>query len=79
MKLWIGNISPGTSDEEVRGLIAKYAPVPVVSIERVEGDGSRPGAMLEVTASPEALQQVIKRLNGMHFKGREIFVQVMTR
>ena len=47
MKLWIGNIAPGTSDEEVRELVKKYAPsLECSAIQRVDGDGSRPAAML---------------------------------
>lgn len=42
MKLWIGNIAPGTPDEEVREFVKKYAPdLECTKIQRVEGDGSR--------------------------------------
>jgi hypothetical protein len=50
MKLWIGNIAPGTSDDEIKELVKKYAPdMSRTSIQRVEGTGSRPGATLEFT------------------------------
>jgi len=26
MKLWIGNIEPGTTDDEIREFVVKYAP-----------------------------------------------------
>ena len=48
MKLWIGNIAPGTSDEELRAFLGKYGIENVASIEHVEGDGSRPAAVLDV-------------------------------
>ena len=52
MKLWIGNIAPGTSDEEIKELVKKYAPeLTCTGIERVEGTGSRPGALLEFTGA----------------------------
>ncbi len=53
MKLWIGNIAPNTPDEEVRALVKKYAPeLECTTIQRVEGDGSRPAAVLEFANPP---------------------------
>jgi hypothetical protein len=41
MKLWIGNVEPGTTDNEIRELVRKYAPsLECTKIQRVEGDGS---------------------------------------
>lgn len=79
MKLWIGNIAPGTSDEELRQFLAKYGIDTVASIEQVPGDGSRPAAVLEVASTPEALLKVTQRLNGMFWKGRTLTVQSITR
>jgi len=79
MKLWIGNIAPGTSDEELRQFLAKYGIDTVASIEQVPGDGSRPAAVLEVASTPEALMKVTQRLNGMFWKGRTLTVQSITR
>ena len=79
LKLWIGNIAPGTTDEELREFLAKYGVSAIESIEHVPGDGSRPAAALEVAASPEALKKVTQRLNGMYWKGRTLTVQAMTR
>ena len=81
MKLWIGNIAPGTPDEEVRGLVKKYAPdLECTGIQRVEGDGSRPAAVLEF-ANPAlgALEGVSMRLNGMYWKERSLVVQTIIR
>jgi hypothetical protein len=51
MKLWIGNIAPETPDEEIRELVRKYAPdLECTQIQRVDGDGSRPAAVLEFAA-----------------------------
>ena len=46
-RLWIANIAPGTSDDEIKALVAKYArdPMECVGIEHVAGDGSRPAVM----------------------------------
>ena len=81
MKLWIGNITPGTSDEEIRAFVAKYAPaLACTHIERVDGDGSRPAAMLEFAgASSESLKTVSTRLHGMFWKKRTLYVQALTR
>lgn len=81
MKLWIGNIEPGTSDEEVRELVKKYAPnLECTDIRRVEGDGSRPAAVLEfANAQLGALENVSLRLNGMFWKERALIVQTLVR
>ena len=81
MKLWIGNIAPGTTDEEVRELVKKYAPdLGCTTIRRVEGDGSRPAAVLEFADPPlGALEGVSLRLNGMYWKERSLIVQTLLR
>jgi hypothetical protein len=79
MKLWIGNIAPGTTDDELRELLVKYGASEVASVEHVAGDGTRPAAILDVAATPEALYQLTQRLNGMYWKGRSLTVQAMTR
>jgi len=81
MKLWIGNIAPGTPDEEVREFVKKYAPdLECTKIQRVEGDGSRPAAVHEF-ANPAlgALEGVSMRLNGMYWKERSLVVQTLVR
>ena len=79
MKLWLGNIAPGTSDDELRELVKKYGSVEVTSIEQVPGDGSRPAAILEVEAGQEVMYKLTQRLNGMYWKGRSLTAQSMTR
>jgi len=81
VKLWIGNIEPGTSDDEIRELVKKYAPaLECTGMQRVEGDGSRPAAVLEFSDTPfGSLDAVSMRLNGMHWKGRALVVQTLTR
>jgi len=81
MKLWIGNIAPDTSDEEIRAFVKKYAPdLECTSLQRVDGDGSRPAAMLEFAEAPiGALEKVSMRLNRMYWKKRELLVQTLVR
>jgi hypothetical protein len=78
MKLWIGNIAPGTSDAELGDLIKKYCATDVVSVQHVPGDGSRPAAVVEIAAAPALAQQIVQRLNGMYWKGRSLTVQATT-
>ena len=78
MKLWIGNIAPGTTDAELGELIEKYCATQVVSVEHVPGDGSRPAAFVEIAAAPALAQRIVQRLNGVHWKGRSLTVQATT-
>jgi hypothetical protein len=81
MKLWIANIAPDTPDEEIRALVKKYAPdLECTKLQRVDGDGSRPAAMLEFADAPlGALEKVSMRLNRMYWKKRELLVQTIIR
>jgi hypothetical protein len=73
MKLWIGNIEPGTSDDEIKSLVGKYSELACDKIERVEGAGTRPAAMLQFgEASRASLDTLSRRLNGMYWKGRAL-------
>lgn len=74
MKLWLGNIAPDTNDEEIKGLVRKYAPeLTCLSITREEGTGTRPGAILELTGGTIAVADALStRLSGMYWKGREL-------
>jgi len=77
MKLWLGNIAPDTTDEEIKELVNKYAPgLSCTGIERVEGTGSRPGAMLEFTgAATGGIDKLSQRLNGIYWKDRSLLVE----
>ena len=73
MKLWIANIAPGTTDDEIRAFVKKYGPeLECISIQREEGDGSRPAAGIEFTGTSVALGNLSLRLNGMYWKGRPL-------
>ena len=78
-RLWIANIAPDTTDDEIKELVKKYAPdLECSEIQRVEGTGSRPAALDVV------LQQEIRfagearlRLNGMYWKERSLACSTM--
>ena len=79
MKLWLGNIAPDTTDDEVRDLVSKYSPgLEVRKIDRIEGDGSRPAVSVEFVDAPfGAVEKIAMRLHAMQWKGRELFAQTM--
>lgn len=79
MKLWIGNIAPETTDDEIRDFLKKYAPaLDCKAIQRVQGDGSRPAASIEFVDTPYgSVETIALRLHGMQWKGRELFVQTL--
>ncbi len=73
MKLWLANLAPGTTDDEIKAFVKKYGPeLECVRIQREDGDGSRPGAVLEFTGSSEALGKLNLRLSGLYWKGRSL-------
>jgi len=81
VKLWIGNIAPGTTDDELREFVKKYAPdLEIKTIQRVEGDGSRPAASIEFVDTPYgSVEKISMRLNGMYWKERQLLVQTLAR
>jgi RNA recognition motif-containing protein len=74
MRLWIGNMEPGTTDDELKDLVKKYAPeLECTEIQRVEGGGTHPAAMLSFTGTTsDQLGNLALRLQGMYWKGRSI-------
>ena len=81
MKLWIGNMAPDTSDDEIRAFVKKYAPdLEIKTLQRVEGDGTRPGASIEFVDTPYgSVEKISMRLNGMYWKERQLLVQTLVR
>ena len=74
-RLWIANIAPGTSDDELKTFVAKYAGevMECTEIQRVDGDGSRPAALMSFTGKKsDTLGKLALRLNGMYWKGRAL-------
>ena len=78
-QLWIGNIKPGTPDDELKALLVKYGFPEFDSIEHVEGDGSRPAVILSFEQTdPMALQKLQTRVHNLFWKDRRLTVSVMT-
>ena len=78
MRLWIGNMDPDTTDEELKAFIVKYGGPEFSAIQRVPGDGTRPAAMLTFDGvASDKLYELAMRLHGMHWNKRSLVVQVM--
>ncbi|WP_327381587.1 RNA-binding protein [Caballeronia choica] len=76
--LWMGNVEPGTTDEEIKEFLIKYGFPPFDAIEHIEGDGSRPAVLLTFAGvGPEALRHLQPRVHDMFWKNHKINVQVM--
>lgn len=81
MRIWLGNMAPGTTDDELKNFLKKYAPdLECYEIERVEGTGTHPAAMLRFSGgSVEDLGNLAVRLNGMYWKGRALNCNTLMR
>jgi RNA recognition motif-containing protein len=76
MNLWIGNLDPAVTDDELKAFVAKYGCPAPERIERVPGDGSRPAAVLFFPSEHDkAVGNAQLRLHGMYWKNRQLFVQ----
>jgi hypothetical protein len=76
--LWIGNIAPGTSDDELKALLVKYGFPAFDGIEHIAGDGSRPAVMLTFYQTDAMqLQQLQARVHNLFWKERRLNVSVM--
>ena len=75
MNLWIGNLDPNVTDEELKGFVTKYGCPPPTRIERVAGDGSRPAAVLFFESQDKAVYEAQMRLHDIFWRGRRLFVQ----
>jgi len=73
-RLWLANIAPGTTDDEIKDLVKKYAPgLECSEIQPVEGTGSRPAALMTFPNKRfDSLGKLALRLNGMYWKKRAL-------
>jgi hypothetical protein len=77
--MWIGNFKPGTSDDELKGLLVKYGFPAFDAIEHIPGDGSRPAAILTFNAANSlSLQQLQPRVHNLFWKDRRLNVEVLS-
>jgi hypothetical protein len=74
--MWVGNIPPGTSDDELKALLVKYGFPAFDGIEHVAGDGTHPAAVLTFGADTIVLQRLQPRVNNLFWKDRRLNVAV---
>ena len=81
MRIWIGNMAPGTTDDEIKAFLKKYShDLECGEITREDGDGSRPAAMISFAGgTSDATGKLALRLNGMYWKGRQLVCNTLMR
>lgn len=78
LRLMLGNLEPGTSDEELGEFLAKYGFPAWDDLEHVPGDGSRPAVLLTFgNISEKALEKLSQRVHHMFWKGRELNAMII--
>lgn len=79
MKLWISNLPPNKSDEDIRAFVRKYTEVEVDAMTRIDGDGSRSGVLIEIGGATQLMLSAMQtRLNQMYWDQHEITVHIMS-
>jgi hypothetical protein len=73
-RLWLMNIPPEASDDEIRALAKKYAPqLDCVMLQREPGDGTRPAAFLAFSGGElGSVETLAQRLDGLYWKERKL-------
>jgi len=75
-KLYVGNLSYGTTEDMIRDLFAQAGTVTSVEIIKDRMTGSSKGfAFVEMSSQSEA-EQAISKFNGQSIDGREIKVSI---
>lgn len=70
-RLWIGNVPPEASDEELVELVKKYCGRASKVVERVCSDGARPACILEFAGLAFGeLDEIVERIAGLFWKQR---------
>jgi len=73
MELWLGNLDPAATDDDLRALVAKYSKLELTALKREAGDGSRPGVILDFAqAQPGDIDNLQRRLHGLYWRGRAL-------
>lgn len=76
MRLWMSNIDPDITDEDIINFFEKYTRTLPEKIDRVEGDGSHPAAVLYFPHHDQSTAlEFSNRLNGMFWNNRALTVE----
>ncbi|WP_316149473.1 RNA-binding protein [Cupriavidus sp. BIC8F] len=77
-RLLLGNIEPGTSDEEIAAFLEKYGFPPFDNLEHEDGDGSQPAVLLTYgNLDPMVLGKLQQRIHHMYWKKRELTASIL--
>ncbi len=77
-KLWIGNLAPDVSDEDLRAFLVKYGFPEPGEIERVGSDGPRPAATVAFhTKTSSELVDLAGRIHDVFWRGHTLNVLVL--
>ena len=77
-RLLLGNLEPGTTDDEIRDFLVKYGFPPFDEIEHEPGDGSRPSVLLTFAATdPTALSNLQPRIHDVYWKKRRLTARIL--
>ena len=72
-RLWIGNVPPAASDEELVELVKKYCGRECKIVERVDDGGATPGRVLEFAGlALGELDAIAQRIAGLYWKERAL-------
>jgi hypothetical protein len=73
-RLWLMNVAPEASDDDIRALAKKYAPqLDCATLQREGNDGPRPIAFMTFTGGElGSVEQLAARLDGMFWKERKL-------
>lgn len=73
-KLYVGNVSYDTTENDLQDLFAKHGPVTEVNLVQDHATGRPRGFAFVTMATPEAAQAAIQALNGYDLGGRALTV-----
>jgi hypothetical protein len=77
-RLLLGNIEPGTSDDEIRAFLTKYGFPEIDEIASMPGAGSRPGVLVTFRDMDlVVLGNLQKRIHDMQWKNRKLSAQIL--
>ncbi|HSD59349.1 MAG TPA: RNA-binding protein [Burkholderiales bacterium] len=75
MKIWVDNLPPEATVDEVKELLVKYGFPDPTGIQSLPGDGTHPGMSVDFEGvHPEGIRPLIERVDGLFWKGRQIVV-----
>ena len=73
-KLYVGNVSYDTTENDLQDLFSKHGPVTEVNLVQDQATGRPRGFAFVTMATPEAAQAAIQALNGYDLGGRALTV-----